>query len=61
MDSLYSSPLGRKLIYAATDAEERILRQSNLQFGRWFGKRNVTKKLGLRASSMGWGDFGKEH
>ncbi len=61
LDSLFSSPLGRKLIYAATDAEERILRQSNLQFGRWFGKRNVAKKLGLRASSMGWGDFGKDH
>ena len=61
LDSLYSSPLGRKLIYAATDAEERILRRSNLQFGRWFGKRKVTKKLGLRASLMGWGDFTKGH
>lgn len=61
LDSLYSSPLGRKLIYAATDAEERILRQSNLQFGRWFGKRKVAKKLGLRASSMGWGVFDNHH
>ena len=57
LDAKFVSPLGRKLIYAATDAEERILQQSNLQAGRWFGKRKVMKKLQQRAASMGWGVF----
>lgn len=58
LDALFESPLGRKLIYAATDAEERILAvQPNVQFGRWFGKSKAQKRLEKRAMEMGWGEF----
>ncbi|MAF93983.1 hypothetical protein CMO85_04905 [Candidatus Woesearchaeota archaeon] len=58
LDGAFASPLGRKLIYAATDAEERALRgQSSVQFGRWFGKSKATNRLRQRATEMGWGGF----
>ena len=59
LDALFESPLGRKLIYAATDAEERILSMhSSVQFGRWFGKSKAKNRLHQRAMEMGWGEFG---
>ncbi len=58
LDALFESPLGRKLIYAATDAEERILStHTSVQFGRWFGKSRAKKRLQKRAMEMGWGEF----
>ena len=58
MDAVYESPLGRKLIYAAADAEERLLRRHpDFQFGRWFGKNRVVGRLNARWASMGWGLF----
>ena len=60
LDASFESPLGRKLIYAATDAEERILSYyPSVQFGRWFGKRKAKKRLQKRALEMGWGEFGE--
>ena len=58
LDALFASPLGRKLIYAATDAEERIITtQQSVQFGRWFGKSKARENLQKRAMEMGWGEF----
>ena len=40
------SPMGRKLIYAATDAEEDILRGTQqIEFGKWFGRRRAASVL----------------
>ena len=60
LDALFESPLGRKLIYAATDAEERIIStHPSVQFGRWFGKSKAKNRLQQRAMEMGWGEFGE--
>ena len=57
-DACFSSPMGRKLIYAATDAEEDILRGSQqIEFGKWFGRRRAASVLAARPMSMGWGRF----
>ena len=59
VDSCFSSPLGRKLIYAATDAEERILANNDrYKLGRFFGRKRVKRVLRQRALNMGWGVFG---
>lgn len=56
VDAAYESPLGRKLIYAAADAEEYLLhRHPDFQFGRWFGKKRVADRLNARWATMGWG------
>ncbi len=58
LDESYDAPLGRRLIYAATDAEERtIVGNDSFSFGRWFGRRRVEQALSQRAKSMGWGWF----
>ena len=58
LDETFDTPLGRRLIYAATDAEERSLSTPKMfQFGRWFGRRRVERALRHRAKSMGWGWF----
>tara|TARA_X000001036_G_scaffold384496_1_gene378503 strand:+ start:344 stop:1369 length:1026 start_codon:yes stop_codon:yes gene_type:complete len=58
LDESFDTPLGRRLIYAATDGEERSLHDQKLfQFGRWFGRRRVERALQQRAKSMGWGWF----
>ena len=60
LDASFESPLGRKLIYAATDAEERTLSgYPSVHFGRWFGKSKAKKRLQKRAMEMGWGEFGE--
>ena len=44
LDASFESPLGRKFIYAATDAEEHILSgYPSVHFGRWFGKSKAKK------------------
>lgn len=61
LDSCFSSPLGRKLIYAATDAEERILANNErYKLGRFFGQKRVRRVLRQRALNMGWGVFGDQ-
>ena len=58
LDESFETPLGRRLIYAATDAEERsLLDQKLFQFGRWFGRPSAEQALRSRAKSMGWGWF----
>jgi len=62
LDAAFESPLGRKLIYAATDAEERVIsKHPSLRFGRWFGKAKVRRRLQERAKEMGWGRFEEGH
>lgn len=57
-DACFSSPLGRKLIYAATDAEESHLAAAQrANFGKWFGRRRAEAYLNERAACMGWGVF----
>lgn len=57
-DACFASPLGRKLIYAATDAEESHLAMNHhAKFGKWFGRRRVEAYLNSRAACMGWGIF----
>ena len=57
-DACFSSPLGRKLIYAATDAEEcHLSKTKQAQFGKWFGRRRAEAFLSGRAACMGWGFF----
>jgi len=57
-DACFSSPLGRKLIYAATDAEESHLAATQrANFGKWFGRRRAEAYLNERAACMGWGVF----
>lgn len=57
-DACFTSPLGRKLIYAAADAEEEILRGAEqVQFGKWLGRRRAEKGLSERSMRMGWGRF----
>ena len=59
LDAMFEAPLGRKLIYAATDAEEHLLsHHPSAKFGRWFGKSSVKSRLRQRAVDMGWGLFG---
>ncbi len=56
LDESFEAPLGRRLIYAATDSEERAINGGDaFQFGRWFGKRRAEQALKARAKSMGWG------
>ena len=57
-DACFSSPLGRKLIYAATDAEEaHLAKTQQAKFGKWFGRRRAEAYLSGRAACMGWGVF----
>ena len=61
LDACFDSPLGRKLIYAATDAEERIIGvEDRFKHGRWFGRRRVREALQRRSELMGWGTFHPE-
>ncbi len=56
LDVSFEAPLGRRLIYAATDSEEHAISGQNaFRFGRWFGRRRSERALKERAKSMGWG------
>ena len=56
LDTLFESPMGRKLIYAGTDAEELILSaHKDFQLPRFFGVKKVTGRLHNRWIAMGWG------
>ena len=61
LDAIFDSPLGRRIIYAATDAEERsVSGHAMFQFGRYLGRRRVEQALQQRAKSMGWGWFERQ-
>ena len=56
LDSMFSAPLGRKLLYAATDCEEEIVMKSGLYRRKgWFSGRENKRRLHERWRSMGWG------
>ncbi len=60
-DACFPSPLGRKLIYAATDTEEAHLRfRPEAKVGKWFGRRRAEAYMAGRAACMGWGVFQNE-
>jgi hypothetical protein len=54
-DAMSASPLGRKLIYAAADAEETSLVRSDLTSSSWFQARKTTRRIHHRNLVMGWG------
>lgn len=58
LDALFESPMGRKLIYAGTDAEELVL-SNHVMFRRprFFGGKKIQVRLNARCISMGWGIF----
>ena len=54
LDESFDTPLGRRLIYAATDGEERSLHDQKLfQFGRWFGRRRVERRAVREVLAVG--------
>ena len=58
LDTLFESPMGRKLIYAGTDAEELILSfTKDFRMPRFFGAKKVRERLQHRWIAMGWGLF----
>lgn len=58
LDAAFESPIGRKVIYAAADAEEAILGgNERFRAGKWFGKRRIQTNFEQRAIAMGWGVF----
>jgi hypothetical protein len=58
LDEMFESPLGRKVIFAATDAEEWVVRgHSRFRIGAWFGRKKTKAELQRRALAMGWGFF----
>ncbi|HJM54952.1 MAG TPA: hypothetical protein QGI72_01755 [Poseidonia sp.] len=55
-ESCFKSPIGRKLIYAASDDEEYFLATSqSFRFPKWFGKKKVIEAMNVRWKTMGWG------
>ena len=58
LDESFESPIGRKILYAATDAEEVFLRNPSFEIPRFFGQRKIRRALLERANTMGWGRFG---
>lgn len=56
LESSFQSPIGRKLIYAASDDEEYFLATNpSYKIPKWFGKKKIVQAMGLRWTSMGWG------
>ena len=62
LDTLFESPMGRKLIYAATDAEELILSTcAEFQIPRFFGGKKIRERLQNRWVAMGWGKLSNQN
>lgn len=57
-DAFSPAPLGRKLLYAATDAEESILLNGGFDTGSWLKRRKFVRRLAERNLVMGWGLMG---
>lgn len=61
LDAGFESPIGRKVIYAAADAEEAVLAgDKRFRAGKWFGKRRALASIEQRTVAMGWGVFKDE-
>ena len=55
-ESYFQAPIGRKLIYAASDDEEHHLGIHSLYtIPKWFGKASVLERMNQRWITMGWG------
>ena len=60
-ESFFASPIGRKLIYAATDEEEYSLgKHPYIQPKKWFSKKKSYSALLQRWRAMGWGVYDLE-
>lgn len=56
LESSFESPIGRKLIYAASDDEEYFLANNpSYKIPKWFGKNKIIQSMKVRWTSMGWG------
>lgn len=55
LDQCFEAPIGRKILYAATDAEELVLQSETFSIPRWLGKKRVLRDMNQRFLSMGWG------
>jgi len=58
LDARFAAPIGRKILYSATDAEELLLRHSSFAKPRFGGRKKLHRLLASRSSRMGWGLFG---
>ena len=55
-ESYFQAPIGRKLIYAASDDEEHHLGMNSLYtIPKWFGRAAVLERMERRWIEMGWG------
>jgi hypothetical protein len=57
LDTEFEAPIGRKLLYAATDAEEVLLQETRFPLPRFRRTRHLRVVLRNRATRMGWGRF----
>lgn len=55
LDVLFEAPIGRKVLYAAADAEELVLQAPTFALPRWFGKKKIREVMTQRFPLMGWG------
>jgi len=57
LDAQFETPIGRKILYAATDAEELVLRHPSFAKPRFGGRKKWHRLLASRSSLMGWGQY----
>ncbi len=57
LDRWFEAPIGRKLLFAAADAEELALQSESFLLPKWFGKNRVFQAMRERYILMGWGVF----
>lgn len=58
IEERFFTPVGRKLLYAVSDAEEHMIRQHAEFANRWYLRRSsVANNLAQRRNIMGWGHF----
>jgi len=55
LDQCFEAPIGRKILYAAADAEELVLQSTSFSIPKWFGKKSILRDMNQRFVSMGWG------
>lgn len=62
LDGQFDSPMGRKLIYAATDSEERFLNDTTFARRKgFFWKKKAVRQFEERWRNMGWGSWSRFH
>ena len=62
LDGQFHSPMGRKLIYAATDSEERFLNETTFAKRKgFFWKKRAVNQFEERWRNMGWGSWSRFH